>query len=76
MIVIKNAVYVRNPKGYAKCVLHKKEINGRPVYSLAETKVIINELPKEYAVMTLPEIIAKYGVDAVDDDAVESPKEE
>lgn len=69
MVVIKNNVYIRGEKGYVKCVLHKKTVRGREVFSLVETKVTIPELPQQYDNMTLPEIIARYGADAVDDDA-------
>lgn len=74
MVVIKGNVYVRHPKGYAKCVLHKKDVDGRMAYYLAETKVTIDALPEQYDNMTLPEIIAKYGIDAVNDDEVEEGK--
>ncbi len=67
MIVIKDNVYVRGPKGYVKCVLHRKDARGQPVYFLVETKVIIPELPIEYQNMTLSEVIAKYGNSAVVD---------
>lgn len=69
MIGIKGSVYVRSSKGYTKCVLHKKQIRGRDVYSLVETKVVIPELPEEYEVLVFPEVIARYGAEAVDDDA-------
>ena len=69
MIVIKDAVYVRGARGYIKCDLHKSRIKGKDVYALVETKATISTLPKDYAVLTLPEIIAKYGRFAIDDDA-------
>ncbi|MCM1233017.1 MAG: hypothetical protein NC489_23075 [Ruminococcus flavefaciens] len=69
MYSIKNAIYVQSVKGYNKCVLHKQQVDGRTVYHLVETKINLPELPKDFSVLTLPEIIAKYGRDAVDDDA-------
>lgn len=72
MIVIKGSVYVRSEKGYTKCVLHKKTIKGREVFSLTETKVSVPELPSEYDTLTLPEVIARYGANAVDDDVAGS----
>lgn len=68
MIVIGKNVYVRKPQGYAKCTLHKKMIRGREVFSLEETASVIKTLPDNYSIMTLPEIIAKFGHAAVDDD--------
>ena len=68
MIVIKDAIYVRNTRGYVKCDLHKAKVKDKDTYSLVETKATISALPKDYAVMTLPEIVAKYGRAAIDDD--------
>lgn len=69
MIVIGNNVYVSKSAGYAKCVLHKKQVRDRAVFSLEETTSAIKTLPADYAVMTFQEIIAKFGHIAVDDDA-------
>lgn len=69
MFVIKGSVYVHSPKGYIKCVLHRKKVKGIDAYHLVETKVAIPELPEEYDALTFSEIIARYGADAVDDDA-------
>lgn len=69
MIVVRNSIYVPHANGYVKCVLHKCDVDGRCCYYLATTKVMLDTLPAEYDCMTMDEIVAKYGVDAVDDDA-------
>lgn len=65
MVVISGNVYVQAPKGYVKCVLHKRTVHGRDVYYLVETKVLLPELPEAYETLTLPEIISRYGNTAV-----------
>lgn len=68
MIVFRDSVYLASTEGYTLCVLHKKRVNGQYVYRLKETATRIQKLPEDYAVMTFPEVVAKYGTDAVDDD--------
>lgn len=69
MIVINDAVYVRSASGYTKCEIHKKKLKGRDVFSLKETSSTVKTLPANYENLTLPEIWARYGQDAIDDDA-------
>lgn len=65
MIVINDAVYVRSASGYTKCEIHKK----RGTFYLKETSSTVKTLPANYENLTLPEIWARYGQDAIDDDA-------
>lgn len=69
MIVIKGSVYVHSHRGYTKCVLHKRQLQGQDVYNLVETKVVISELPEDYEVLTYDEVIARYGAGAAINDA-------
>lgn len=68
LYIIKDSVYVRVAEGFNKCVMHKKQVNGDPVYYLVATKAHLDSLPSDYAVVTMQEAIARYGHMAVDDD--------
>lgn len=69
MYIIKNAIYVKHVSGYVKCVLHKSMGVDKPQYYLVATKVVLDELPQNYEVVTMSEIIARYSNEAVLDTA-------
>ena len=64
MIVSKNAVYEHVGDTYIQCELHRKG----DTYYLKRTANVVKALSMDYAVLTLPEIIAKFGRSAINDD--------
>lgn len=70
MIVSKNVVYEHVGDTYVQCELHRKG----DTYYLKRTTNIVKALAMDYAVLTLPEIIAKFGRSAINDDVPSSTK--
>ena len=71
MYVANGKVYAQTEDGkYAECTLYKQKvpdtvIEQGNIFYLEATSTTISELPEDYAVMTLPEIAAKFGSTAV-----------